>query len=69
MLASVYTGDRGRKNKMGWKNKCSSKKYEKEGGLKIGFCNKGGALQPLQEKKNEIEFIVKRQTFLRQIQL
>ena len=46
---------------MGWKtNFC---KYRPESGMKIGFWNKGGALQPLREKINEIEELMKRNQF------
>ena len=46
---------------MGWKK--VYKKCQKDCGLKIGFWNKGGALQPLQEKINEIEYILKTNQF------
>ena len=49
--------------KMGWKKKWRTKSQEKDEGIKLGFWNKGGALQPLREKRNEIENIIKTNSF------
>ena len=49
---------------MGWSNK-RHKNHSKGGpGIKVGFWNKGGALQPLREKINEIEELIKSNGFL-----
>ena len=48
---------------MGWNQKY--KKAKGDSGIKVGFWNKGGATQPLREKINEIEFMVKSNGFLR----
>ena len=46
---------------MGWTK--TYEKTKKDVGMKIGFWNKGGALQPLHEKINEIEDIIKSNQF------
>ena len=48
---------------MGWNIKAKTKDKGKEEGIKIGFWNKGGALQPLKEKINEIENMIKTNNF------
>ena len=49
---------------MGWYKKYSQSFHrEKENGLRIGCWNKGGALQPLKEKVNEIEHLIKSNNF------
>ena len=48
---------------MGWSNKIRKVFKVKEEGIKVGCWNKGGALQPLQEKINEIENLLKRNNF------
>ena len=45
---------------MGWNKKYTQKKVKFENGIKVGFWNKGGALQSLKEKVNEIEGIIKK---------
>ena len=50
--------------KMGWDKKWTSKSENDNGkGIKVGSWNKGGALQPLQEKLNEIEYFMKDNNF------
>ena len=44
-------------------NKKYLKKSKWDSGLKIGFWNKGGARQPLKEKINEIEQLIKTNGF------
>ena len=49
---------------MGWNKKYNLNKLrEKEDGLKIGCWNKGGALQPLKDKVNDIENLIKSNNF------
>ena len=48
---------------MGWKKKPSKQLGENDNGIKVGCWNKGGALQPLQEKINEIEILLKTNRF------
>ena len=47
--------------KMGWKHQ--SKISVGGRGLKVGCWNKGGALQPLREKVNAIEVLIKSNNF------
>ena len=44
---------------MGWNKKWKTRDQKIEEGIKIGVWNKGGALQPLREKVNEIENMLK----------
>ena len=48
---------------MGWSKKSNKHKMESNNGMKIGTWNKGGALQPLREKLNEIEVLIKSNDF------
>ena len=50
---------------MGWTKKYINRKHQSSNGegIKIGCWNKGGALQPLKEKRNEIENILKSYNF------
>ena len=48
---------------MGWSNKFTNKEKEKEEGIRLGCWNKGGALQPLKDKINEIEKLIKTNNF------
>ena len=48
---------------MGWSNKIRKVFKVKEEGIRVGCWNKGGALQPLQEKINDIENLLKRNNF------
>ena len=48
---------------MGWSNKIKKIKIGKDKGIKIGCWNKGGALQPLRDKTNEIEILLKSNNF------
>ena len=48
---------------MGWGKEQRKHKTEGGVGIKIGFWNKGGALQPLKEKINEIENLIKSHSF------
>ena len=47
---------------MGWNKRIKRSRKVKEG-LKVGCWNKGGALQPLHEKINEIENLIKNKSF------
>ena len=49
-------------NSMGWKKNKTIQQKESFG-IKIGCWNKGGALQPLSEKLNEIEILIKENDF------
>ena len=48
---------------MGWKTFQRISKLGRSNGIKIGSWNKGGALQPLKEKLNEIEIFIKSNNF------
>ena len=48
---------------MGWGNSRKFHKIKQDGDLKVGFWNKGGAIQPLKEKINEIEYLIKSNGF------
>ena len=48
---------------MVWSQKAKIGKTTEEMGIKIGCQNKGGALQPLCEKVNEIEYLLKSNNF------
>ena len=50
-------------NIMGWGKIQKNLKREVKGGIKFGCWNKGGALQPLKEKLNEIELLIKTEAF------
>ena len=48
---------------MGWNNIQKKFQQKTQEGIKVGFWNKGGALQSLHEKINEIEHLIKSNNF------